>query len=248
MDHYGLIGNPVSHSLSEKYFTDKFILEDIDARYERFPLKEIHGLPKLLDAYPQLKGLSVTSPFKSDVIHYCDDLDEVAEDVKAVNTLKINRKNGKLHIKGYNTDVDGFAVALMSLLGKKRPDVLILGSGGAARAITFVLNKLGMDYRIISRSEGNGKLTYTDITARTISSHKLIINATPLGMGRYPDAFPDIPYQHLTADHLLFDLIYNPAETPFLRKGKQRNTRTENGLLMLQAQAEKSWEIWRNEL
>ncbi len=247
MDHYGLIGNPVSQSLSEKYFTDKFMLEDIDAHFERFLLKDIHGLPKLLDAYPGLKGLSVTSPFKTEVIAHCTELDETASKVRAVNTLKILREGNKLTIKGYNTDVDGFSAALLPLLGKKKPDALILGSGGAARAVAFALNRFGMNYRVVSRKPGKSKLTYADLSSRIISHHKLIINATPLGMGRHPDAFPDIPYRQLSPDHLLFDLIYNPPETPFLLKGRQYKAKTENGLVMLQAQAERAWEIWSNE-
>ena len=246
MDHYGLIGNPVSHSLSEKYFTDKFMLEDIDARFERFLLNDIHALPQLLAAYPHLKGLSVTSPYKTSVTDYCHELDPLAAKLRAVNTLKIRKHRGEFHITGYNTDADGFAAAIMAVLGNKKPEALILGSGGAARAIAYALNRLGMHFLVVSRNAGPGKITYTELTARIISSHKLIINATPLGMGRYPDASPNIPYQHLTAEHLLFDLIYNPPETPFLLKGKQFNARTENGLIMLQAQAEIAWSIWNN--
>ena len=245
MDHYGLIGNPVSHSLSEKYFTNKFMLEDIDARFERFLLKDINGLPALLAAYPHLRGLSVTSPFKSSVLKYCHELDEVAEILKAVNTLKIHREGGNPKIKGYNTDVDGFASAILPIIGNKRPDALILGSGGAARAVAYALSRLGIRYRIISRSVGKGKLTYEDLSRKIINSHKLIINATPLGMGRYPDARPDIPYEQLTSSHILFDLIYNPPETLFMAEGKRNKAVVENGFLMLQAQAEKAWEIWR---
>ncbi len=244
MDHYGLIGNPVSHSLSEKYFTDKFVLKNIDARFERFLLKDIQGLPMLLETYPHLKGLSVTSPFKTDVIQYCDELDEIAMQIKAVNTLKISAIRGKMHIKGYNTDIDGFAAAILHMIGNKKPYTLVLGSGGAARAVTYALNKLGIRYTVVSQHPGSGKITYNDLTGTIIADHKLIVNTTPLGMGRHPEAFPDIPYQHISSDHLIYDLIYNPVETPFLRKAKQKGARTENGLVMLQAQAEKAWEIW----
>jgi shikimate dehydrogenase len=247
MDHYGLIGNPVSQSLSEKYFTDKFMLEDIDARFERFLLKDIHGLPKLLDAYPGLKGLSVTSPYKTDVIQYCTELDEIASKVSAVNTLKILREGNKLTIKGYNTDVDGFSAVLLPLLGKKKPDALILGSGGAARAVVFALSRLGIRYRVVSRTPGKGKISYQEITEEIVRTHTLIINATSLGMEPYRDLHPDIPYQHLTSRHLLYDLIYNPSLTSFLQKGKTHKTKTENGFGMLQAQAELAWGIWREE-
>ncbi len=248
MDHYGLIGNPVSHSLSEKYFTDKFMLEDIDARYERFLLQDIHGLIPLLDTYPSLKGLSVTSPFKTDVIQYCDELDDVARKIRAVNTLEITLDSGKRHIKGYNTDVDGFATALLRMVGSKKPDALILGSGGAARAVAYALRKLDIAFSVVSRQAGKGKITYSGLTAKHIHSHKLIINTTPLGMGMYMDEYPEIPYKHLSSAHLLFDLIYNPPETPFLIKAKQQKAATDNGLIMLQAQAEKAWEIWNSEL
>lgn len=248
MEHYGLIGNPVSHSLSEKYFSDKFLLENIEARYERFLLNDIHGLPQLLDAYPELSGLSVTSPFKTSIIEYCHELDEVAANIQAVNTLRIKRKGKEIHIKGFNTDVTGFSAAILKVLGNKRPDALILGSGGAARAVAYSLNRLGMHFAIVSRQPGPGKITYEELDTRMISSRKLIINATPLGMGNMPDAFPDIPYKHISSDHIFYDLIYNPTETPFLLKGKQQHARTENGLIMLQAQAEKAWEIWKSDI
>lgn len=244
MLHYGLIGNPVSHSLSEKYFTDKFTIENIDAKYERFLLKDIAGFPMLLESYPNLLGLSVTSPFKTEIIRYCDELDEVATTIRAVNTLKISRKGEKIHIKGYNTDVPGFSVAILKVLGNARPDALILGSGGAARAVAYSLNKLGIRFTIISRTAGPGKRSYHELDGRMVSSRKLIINASPLGMGKFIDQCPDIPYDKVSSEHILYDLIYNPAETVFMKKGKQRQAYTENGLIMLQAQAEKAWEIW----
>jgi len=245
MDHYGLIGNPVSHSLSEKYFTDKFTLEAIDARFERFLLKDITSLPHILDAYPELKGLSVTSPFKEAVLPYCDKLGETAKKIKAVNTLKIDHHNGVKSIMGFNTDVDGFAAALLPIINESKVEALILGSGGAARAVAFALNKLGINYKVVSRSEGAGKIIYEQVDAPIMNSHKLIINATPLGMGKFIGLCPRLPYQHLTNKHTLFDLIYNPVETPFLAVGKKYNTRMENGLIMLQAQAEQAWNIWK---
>lgn len=244
MDHFGLIGNPVSHSLSEKYFTDKFTLENIDARFERFLLKDIHALPQILDAYPLLRGLSVTSPFKESVIKYCDTLNNIAREVRAVNTLKISRQGGKRFIEGYNTDVDGFAAAIMNVLGKKKPDALILGSGGAARAVAYSLSRLGIKYIVISRNAREGLTHYGDIDSGLLRRHKLIINATPLGMVKYSDKAPDIPYHFLGSEHILFDLIYNPTETPFLLRGKERKAITVNGMMMLQVQAEKAWKIW----
>jgi len=164
-----------------------------------------------------------------------------------VNTLKIERKGRKINIKGYNTDVTGFSAAILKVLGNKRPDALILGSGGAARAVAYSLNRLGIRFAIVSRQPGPGKITYEELDTRMISSRKLIINASPLGMSNMPEAFPDIPYKHTSSDHIFYDLIYNPAETPSLQKGKQQHARTENGLIMLQAQAERAWEVWNSE-
>jgi len=245
MNHYGLVGNPVSHSLSEKYFSDKFLLENIDARFERFLLKDVHALPQILDAYPLLKGLSVTSPFKESVIPYCHTLDPISKKVRAVNTLKISRDGKKRRIEGFNTDVDGFAATLIHVIGKKKPDALILGSGGAARAVAFALSRLGMKYVVISRKPQDGVLTYADVNATLLRSHKLIINATPLGMVKYSNELPEIPYHFLDSGHILFDLIYNPPETPFLLKGREYNASTVNGMMMLQVQAEKAWNIWQ---
>lgn len=245
MDHYGLIGNPVSHSLSEKYFTDKFRLLDIHAVYERYLLSRIDMLPGLLEAYPMLRGLNVTSPFKTSVIALCDALDGTAKEIGAVNTLKIFREGGKVSLTGYNTDADGFAAALLPLTGSKRPPALILGSGGAARAVAYAMAKLGIGFKVVSRLPGQGMITYEEVDAGLVATHKLIVNATPLGMISHPGEYPPIPYHRLTSGHLLFDLNYNPPETPFLLKGKLQGSRTVNGLLMLQAQAEKAWEIWQ---
>jgi shikimate dehydrogenase len=244
MDHYGLIGNPVSHSLSEKYFTDKFTLQGIDARFERFLLNDIHALPQILDAYPHLIGLSVTSPFKESVIPYCSSLDDTASKVGAVNTIKIHRTGDRYQLKGYNTDVDGFAAAIIPIIGKEKPDALILGSGGAARAVAYALSRLGLSYQVVSRKATGGKIGYSELNTSIIKSHRLIINATPLGMANYKDQAPAIPYHLLSASHILFDLIYNPAESAFLRRGKQSDSKCVNGLLMLQAQAERAWMIW----
>jgi shikimate dehydrogenase len=245
MDLYGLIGNPVSHSLSERYFTVKFMLADIDARFERYLLGGIEELPGLIRRQPALRGLSVTSPFKTAVISFCDELDETAATIGAVNTLKITRKGERVHIKGFNTDVDGFAAAILPLLGADKPSAMVLGSGGAARAVAFALHKLELICRVVSRTAGKGKITYDDLRPEIIRSSRLIINATPLGMGSHAGMLPDIPYEHIGHRHLLFDLIYNPPETPFLQEGKRRGALTGNGFVMLQAQAEKAWEIWQ---
>lgn len=247
MKRYGLIGNPVSHSLSEKYFTDKFSLLGIDARYERYLIPEIEALPKILDTYPDIKGLNVTSPFKSSVISYCDELEPVANIIKSVNTLKINKAGNAFHLKGYNTDVDGFAIAAIPVLEGRSPHALILGSGGAARAVAYALSRMGLGYLIISRTAGKGDLTYEQLSEEIMVRHQLIINATPLGMPLYSNRLPDLPYHYIGQDHILFDLIYNPPLTPFLKKGKEKGAKTANGMIMLQAQAEKAWHIWNSE-
>ncbi|HSG68674.1 MAG TPA: shikimate dehydrogenase [Bacteroidales bacterium] len=245
MDLYGLIGNPVSHSLSEKYFTDKFKVEGINARYERFLLERIEALPVILKAYPALMGLNITSPFKEAVIKYCDELDETASAIRAVNTLRISRSVNSIKLKGYNTDVDGFAASLIPKLGRMRPDALILGSGGAARAIAMALFRIGIKYQVVSRIPGTGILNYKDLYADVVRNNKLIINATPLGMGNLTGQCPDIPFAGIGKKHIIYDLIYNPVETEFLRRSKAKGATVINGLMMLQAQAELSWQIWQ---
>lgn len=244
MDLYGLIGNPLSHSLSEKYFTDKFVVQNIDAGFQNFLLPGIENLRSIIETYPQLKGLSVTSPFKRDVIAYCDELDADAEAVMAVNALKISRKDKIIHIKGYNTDIDGFAIAMIPILKASKPSALILGSGGAARAVAMALGRMGIAFKIVSRTKGKGQLVYEQLNEKHFRSSRLIINATPLGMPKYPGKYPPIPYQYLSKSHILFDLNYNPPLTPFLQKGKEMKAATHNGLVMLQAQAEKAWHLW----
>ena len=246
MDLYGLIGNPVSHSLSEKYFSDKFAVQNIDAGFQNFLLSNIDGLPGILDTYPQLKGLSVTSPLKKDVIAYCNVIDANAKEIMAVNALKIQKKDKGFYIKGYNTDIDGFAIAMIPILKASKPGALILGSGGAARAVALALKRMGIQFLIASRKAGQGKLSYDDLNEKHFRTHRLIINATPLGMPKYSDQYPPIPYHFISKSHIIFDLNYNPPMTPFLLKGKERQAETHNGLVMLQAQAEKSWVIWNS--
>lgn len=244
MDLFGLIGNPISHSLSEKYFTDKFAILNIEAGFQNFLLSNIEGLPGILETYPQLKGLSVTSPFKKDVIAYCNELDADAEAIMAVNALKIKKKKDGFFLKGYNTDIDGFAIAMIPILKASKPSALILGSGGAARAVAMALKQMGIHFQIVSRKDGKGHLRYVELNEKHFRTNRLIINATPLGMPKYPGEYPPIPYQFLSKSHILFDLNYNPPLSPFLRKGKEQHTETHNGLIMLQAQAEKAWNIW----
>ncbi|MBS1585330.1 MAG: shikimate dehydrogenase [Bacteroidetes bacterium] len=236
---YGLIGYPLGHSFSPEYFAKKFADLHIDARYELYPLASISELESLLHSQP-LKGLNVTIPYKKQVIPYLDKLDEVAERVGAVNTISF--RDG---IKtGYNTDVIGFAQSLVPLLKQQHREALVLGTGGASKAVAYVLENLGISYTKVSRSKTESVLQYEELDEGTIAANKLIINCTPLG--KYPNAeqAPKIPYDGIGESHLLYDLIYNPSETKFLQLGKERGAVIKNGLEMLQLQADAAWEIW----
>jgi len=246
MKIFGLIGYPVSHSFSKDYFSDKFRKENIiDAKYELFPLENIEDFPEIITRNPDLAGLNVTIPYKERIIRYLDNIDETAADVGAVNTIKVIRDTEGVRLDGYNTDVFGFRRSLEPFLSESHKKALILGTGGAAKAVRYVLTSLNIEYISASIEElGENEIRYPDITSDIMKTHLVIINATPLGM--FPDTgtFPDIPYDLLTKDHILYDLVYNPKETAFLRFGIQANTKTINGIPMLHLQAERSWEIW----
>lgn len=239
MRTFGLIGYPLSHSFSQKYFTEKFRRENIpDCEFKNFSLVDIARLPDLLKENPGLCGLSITIPHKQSVLKLMNAIDPAAREIGAVNCISIS--SGLL--KGYNTDVVGFEGSLKPLLGPDHRKTLVLGTGGAAKAVAFVLRKLGIEFKSVSRSKGD--LTYSDITPAIIKEHSLIINTTPLGM--FPNLYecPDIPYGSLSPVHLLYDLTYNPEESLFLKKGKEKGAQIKNGLEMLHLQAEKAWEIW----
>ena len=239
---YGIIGFPVAQSFSPTFFREKFAREAIDATYTAFALEQIAALPSLLAAHPELRGLNVTIPHKQTVMPYLDDLDPAAEAIGAVNCIAI--QNGRL--KGYNTDATGFQQSLRPLLQPHHTNALVLGSGGASKAVCYVLQKLGIDHRTVSRLPGPDGLMYDDISKTLLEQFPVIINTTPLGM--YPDvqSLPQLPYQHLTPRHLLYDLVYNPTETKFLKLGRQYGAVTKNGLDMLHLQAEAAWEIWKS--
>lgn len=241
MRQLGLIGYPLSHSFSKEYFRGKFEREGIGGYdYELFPLESIDQLPALLAGRPDLLGLNVTIPHKVSVLPYLDELDTTAAAIGAVNTIRIT--GGRL--KGYNTDAYGFRTSLEPLLLPSHRKALILGTGGASRAIIYVLEELGIDYIFASRNPEAKEIGYDEIDRAVIHSYPLIINATPLGTYPNVNECPDIPYGELDGQNLLFDLVYNPAETLFLRNGKKRGARTSNGMEMLRLQAEKAWEIW----
>lgn len=249
MQRYGLIGRKLGHSFSKDHFTKVFAKVGLkDHRYDLFELAEISDFPHLLKKNPDLRGLNVTIPYKEDVIPYLDELDPLAAAVGAVNTIVI--KNGRT--KGYNTDVAGFRslIGPMAIdLRDKGSDVkaraLVLGSGGASRAVAFVLREMGIRFRIVSRSRERGDLTWDLIDPTILRVCRLIINTTPLGMQPDVKDAPPLPYAALTAKHALIDLVYNPEETVFLRQGKEQGAKTVGGLGMLNAQADEAWKIWQ---
>jgi shikimate dehydrogenase len=244
MTEFGLIGRQISYSFSKQYFTNKFKNEDLNCSYNNFDLKDIIEFPNILSTHPKLKGLNVTIPYKEEIIPFLDKLSEYAQKIGAVNTIKIE-KGGIL--TGYNTDYYGFKKSLQPHLKPHHKKALILGTGGASKAVAFALEQLEIPYSFVSRHYTDRvNFIYTNLNQQVISSHQIVINCTPLGT--YPDieVCPDIPYEFIGNQHLLFDLIYNPAETRFLQLGKSQGAQILNGLQMLEFQAEKAWDIWNN--
>lgn len=242
---FGLIGKNISYSFSKKYFKDKFEKEEFtDCSYENFDLQTIAQFPKLIRENPTLRGLNVTIPYKEKIIPFLDKLNKKAIKIGAVNCIKIT-KNGKL--KGYNTDYFGFKKSLEPLLQPHHQKALILGTGGASKAVAFALEELGILYTFVSRSKKEDALDYKYINATTFDNYQLIINCTPLGTHPNVEEFPPIPYDFFTEEHIAFDLIYNPEETEFLKRAKAKNSVTKNGYEMLVLQAEKGWKIWNKE-
>jgi len=245
MKHLGLIGYPLSHSFSVKYFTEKFRREGItEIEYVNYPIQSVRELKPLLEEKEDLIGLNVTIPHKKLVIPLLDEMDPEAAEIGAVNTIRIKRTSGKIHLKGYNSDAYGFRESLIPLLGEGHSYALVLGTGGASQAITYVLEQLEIHYKYVSRTPAEDQLHYLDLCYAVMKKHTLIVNTTPLGTYPNTSAFPNIPYDLLTPGHVLYDLVYNPPETEFLRLGRQKGARIMNGHEMLVLQAEKSWEIW----
>ena len=245
MKTYGLIGYPLSHSFSKKYFTEKFQNEGItDHQYELFPIADIKLLPDLLSENPSLCGLNVTIPHKVNVLCYLNEVDEAAEKIGAVNCIAIKKFEGENYLKGYNTDAYGFEESLKPLLKPQHTKALVFGDGGAAKAVKYVLEKLNIQYQVVVRTAVLGAILYSEITPDILASHQLLINTTPLGMTPNVDTFPEIDYSLLGAEYLAYDLVYNPLETAFLAKAAERGAAIKNGLEMLYKQAEKAWAIW----
>jgi shikimate dehydrogenase len=245
MQRFGLIGYPLGHSFSKKYFTEKFEKEGIDAEYELYPIEDIDELLDLIKNTKGLEGINVTIPYKESVIKYLDEVDEKAAAIGAVNTIKIHK--GKL--KGFNTDYIGFKTSLVKfIVANPMPEkALILGTGGASKAVQMALLGLGIPFSLVSRNPKEGQLSYQDFDSSTnqhLSSYQLIINTTPLGMAPNTNASPELPYHLLTQDHYLYDLVYNPMVTPFMQQGIDAKCWVKNGLEMLHGQAEAAWEIW----
>ncbi|GAB3931250.1 shikimate dehydrogenase family protein [Mucilaginibacter myungsuensis] len=263
MKFYGLIGYPLTHSFSKKFFTEKFEKENIeDHVYDLYELSNLSDFPELLRANPKLCGLNVTVPHKIGVVRYLDWVSEEAKEVGAVNCIRIAAESpvaaafaGEVGIQdhdfkleGFNTDVYGFEHSLKPLLKKHHKKALLLGNGGAARAVKCVLDKLDIEYKLVTRRpEGRNSIRYDAVTKKMMEEYTLIINSTPVGTSPNVDECPPIPYEYITSEHLLYDLIYNPEQTLFLKKGHEQGAATKNGYEMLVLQAERSWEIWNTQ-
>lgn len=247
MKKLGLIGFPLGHSFSKKYYLEKFERENISGiDYDLYPIERINDF---IDLYrdKDMYGVNVTKPYKISVLPYLDELADEAKAINAVNCIQIRHLvDGSVFLKGFNTDVYGFQKSLEPLLRPHHKNALILGTGGAAQAVIYALETLGITYRCVSRHKGGENLSYDELFDGTLDKYKLIINCTPAGTYPNIDEAPDIPYADLSEEHLLYDLVYNPEQTLFLKKGKERGASIKNGLEMLHIQAEKNWEIWNS--
>ena len=261
MKHYGLIGYPLSHSFSKKYFAEKFTKEGItDAHYDLYPIEKISDLEELLHNNPDLCGLNVTIPHKVNILNYLDWIEHDAKGAGAVNCVRITSESpveaaflGEVgvdghdfRLEGFNTDLYGFEMSLTPLLKQQHDSALILGDGGSAKAVKCVLDNKGITFQSVTRKPTAGNLLFSELRPHHIVNNKLIINTTPLGTAPNFDECPPIPYEAVTEDHLFYDLIYNPEETLFLKKGREHGAAIKNGYEMLILQAEKSWEIWNS--
>lgn len=240
MTKFGIIGYPLGHSFSKGFFTEKFARESIDAQYLNFEIPDVAMLPDVLRNNPELRGLNVTLPHKQAVIPLLDELSDEAREIGAVNVIRI--RDGRL--KGFNSDIIGFTNSIKPLLMPHHRKALILGTGGASRAIRVGLNRLGIEWTYVSRSPRDGMVTYEDITAETLQEYTVIVNCSPVGMFPNVAQSPEIPYDCLSDKHLLFDCVYNPEDTLFMQKGREQGATVKNGLEMLHLQAIASWDFW----
>ncbi|MFZ1235967.1 MAG: shikimate dehydrogenase [Prevotella sp.] len=247
MDKYGLIGYPLGHSFSIDFFNEKFQNEGIDAKYINFEIPEIEDLHEILASNPELKGLNVTLPYKEKVIPLLDDISPAAKSIGAVNVIKITHKGKKIHLKGFNSDVIGFTKSIEPLLETFHKKALILGTGGAAKAVNVGLKSLGIETKYVSRSFQPENYLYSDITAEVLKEYLVIVNCTPIGMYPHEEEAPLLPYEAIDNHHLLYDLLYNPDETLFMKKGMEHGATVKNGLEMLLLQAFAAWDFWQQE-
>ena len=248
MDRYGLIGFPLKHSFSKDYFNSKFVSEKIDAEYINFEITSIAELKSIVQDNPQLKGLNVTIPYKEQVIPYLDQLSDNARLIGAVNVIKIDRQKKKTILTGFNSDIIGFKQSIEPMLQPHHRSALVLGTGGSAKAIFYGLHQLGIEATYVSRRKSSDKiLTYSELSPEVMETHSVIINCTPVGMWPNTDDCPEIPYHLLSSKHLLYDLLYNPNETLFMKKGEEQGATVKNGLEMLLLQAFAGWNFWQKD-
>ena len=247
MTTYGLIGYPLGHSFSRQFFTEKFAKEKIDAQYLNFEIPSIEEFPNIIKNNPELRGLNVAIPYKQQVMQYLDDISEEAKAIGAVNVVRcqLSTVNCQLNLKGYNSDVIGFVESIKPLLKPHHKKALILGTGGASKAIHYGLTKkLGLETLFVSRSAREGMITYEEVTTEVLKEYEVIVNCSPVGMFPHVDECPALPYEAMNENHLLYDLVYNPLETLFMKKGAAQGATVKNGLEMLHLQAIASWEFW----
>jgi shikimate dehydrogenase len=248
MRKFGLIGYPLGHSFSKKFFTEKFLNEQItDCYYENYPLTNLTQLHKLIGEEPDLCGLNVTIPYKSEIIGLLDVIDSEANEIGAVNVLKLKRYGDKVLSKGFNTDIDGFRNSISPYLRERVNNALVLGTGGGAKAVCYVLRKFGIKITSADIIELEGVLNYSEITDNILINNQLIVNTTPLGMFPDIERKPNLNYSCLNKDHILFDLVYNPELTSFLKEGEEKGCTIISGIKMLYGQAERAWEIWNDD-
>lgn len=247
MEKYGLVGYPLGHSFSRDFFNEKFRNEHIDAEYFNFEIPSIEDFPSIIAQNPELKGLNVTIPYKEKVISHLDELSEEARAIGAVNVIRVEQRHGTVHLKGFNSDVIGFMRSIEPLMEPCHRKALVLGTGGASKAVVYGLKKLGVQPTYVSRTPREGMLSYAQLTREVMDEYKVIVNCSPVGMYPHTEECPDIPYEYLGPQHLLYDLIYNPDETMFLRNGRERGATVKNGLEMLILQAYAGWDFWHSE-
>ena len=245
MDKYGLIGYPLQHSFSISYFNEKFQNEYINAKYINFEIPTIDALPEILASNPELKGLNVTIPYKEKVISFLDTVSPEARAIGAVNVIRVEHKGNDIVLKGYNSDLLGFTQSIQPMLRPYHKKALILGTGGASKAINYGLKSLGLDTVLVSRFERPGTIQYEKITPEVIEEYNVIVNCTPCGMYPHFEECPNLPYEAMSNKTLLYDLIYNPDQTLFMKKGLRMGATVKNGLEMLLLQAFASWEFWQ---